>query len=377
MQYLVSIKKQVNFMKLLYLTPKINSEGGLERVLCLKSNYLVNNYNYDISIVTQNGGNSNPFYPLDSKIKLFDIDLSGNRLQFLFKYINEIKNIIESENPDIIIIVDSIYKAYLVSFIAKNKRIIYECHNSIYVQLSPKKFPFIFNWIPKLDLFFNRFGASKFDEFIVETQDSIEEWKVKKGIVIPNPLWFSTDIKSDLSQKNVIAVGRHAYEKGFDRLLEIWKKIIVNYPDWNLTIYGKSNSDFDLVALAKKLTIENNITFHEPVKNIEEKYLEASIYLMTSRFEGFGMVLIEAMASGLPCIAYDCPCGPRAIIENNSNGFLIEDGNENQFIQTLENLIENENLRIDMGNKAKISVNKYQIEAIMEQWNSILKGKIV
>ena len=78
-------------MKLLYLTPKINSEGGLERVLCLKANYLVNNYNYDISIVTQNGGNSNPFYPLDSKIKLFDIDLSGNRLQFLFKYINEIK----------------------------------------------------------------------------------------------------------------------------------------------------------------------------------------------------------------------------------------------------------------------------------------------
>ena len=98
---------------------------------------------------------------------------------------------------------------------------------------------------------------------------------------------------------------------------------------------------------------------------------------MTSRFEGFGMVLIEAMASGLPCIAYDCPCGPRAIIENNSNGFLIEDGNENQFIQTLENLIENEILRIDMGNKAKISVNKYQIEAIMEEWNSILKGKIV
>ena len=364
-------------MKLLYLTPKINSEGGLERVMCLKANYLIKNFNYDISIVTQNNGNSNPFYPLEKEIKLFDIDLSGNRLQFFLKYIKEIKNIIASENPDTIVIVDSIYKAYLVSFIAKNKRIIYECHNSIYVQQSPKKFPFIFNWIPKLNLWFNRFGASKFNEFIVETPESTEEWKVEDSIVIPNPLWFSTDKVADLSQKKVIAVGRHAYEKGFDRLLEIWKKVIVKHPEWNLTIYGKSNPDFDIVAMAKKLNIDKNITFCEPVKNINEKYLEASIYLMTSRFEGFGMVLIEAMASGLPCIAYDCPCGPRSIIENNQNGFLIEDRNEFQFIQKLEYLIENENLRIDMGNKAKISVNKYQIEAIMEQWNSILKGKIV
>jgi glycosyltransferase involved in cell wall biosynthesis len=325
--------------------------------------------------VTQNNGNSNPFYSLEDEIKLFDIDLSGNRLQFFIKYIKEIKNIIASENPDTIVIVDSIYKAYIVSLLAKNKRIIYECHNSIYVQQSPKKFPIIFNWIPKINLWFNRFGASKFNEFIVETPESIEEWKVKNSIVIPNPLWFSTDKVADLSQKKVIAVGRHAYEKGFDRLLEIWKKVVVNHPDWNLTIYGKSNPDFDIVALAKKLNIDKNITFCEPVKNINEKYLEASIYLMTSRFEGFGMVLIEAMASGLPCIAYDCPCGPRSIIENNQNGFLIEDGNENQFIQKLEYLIENENLRIDMGNKAKISVNKYQIEAIMDQWNSVLKGK--
>ena len=95
---------------------------------------------------------------------------------------------------------------------------------------------------------------------------------------------------------------------------------------------------------------------------------------MTSRFEGFGMVLIEAMASGLPCIAYDCPCGPRTIIENKTNGLLIENGNKNQFVQALENLIEDENQRFEMGKNAKSSINKYQIDAIMNSWNAVLKS---
>jgi glycosyltransferase involved in cell wall biosynthesis len=365
-------------MKILYVVPNINNGDGISRVIAIKANYLIENYGYEIAILTQNNGHDNLFFEFNKKITFYDMQLNGTIFHFFNSFKNQLINAINEIKPDRIVICDNGLKAFLIPFIINPKiPLLLEIHSSLFIEESDRKNTFLPILSSKLICFFKQFGASQYNQVIVETQDSIEEWKVKKGIVIPNPLWFSTDIKSDLSQKNVIAVGRHAYEKGFDRLLEIWKKVIVKYPDWNLTIYGKSNPDFDLVALAKKLTIENNITFHEPVKNIEEKYLEASIYLMTSRFEGFGMVLIEAMASGLPCVAYDCPCGPRAIIENNSNGFLIEDGNENQFIQTLENLIENENLRIDMGNKAKISVNKYQIEAIMEHWNSILKGKIV
>jgi glycosyltransferase involved in cell wall biosynthesis len=95
------------------------------------------------------------------------------------------------------------------------------------------------------------------------------------------------------------------------------------------------------------------------------------MYLMTSRFEGFGMVLIEAMASGLPCIAYDCPVGPRAIITNCQDGFLIENGNQNDFEKAIITLIENENQRVEMGKKAKINSNKYQIDPIMEMWNKL------
>ena len=365
-------------MKILYVVPQTNSGDGISRVIAIKANYLIENYGYEIAIFTQNKGNEKLFFDFNKNIVFYDIQLNGTIFQFFNSFRNQLKRAINDIKPDRIIVCDNGLKAFLIPFFFNAKiPLILEIHSSLFIEEKNRKDTFLPILKSKLTCLYKQFGASQYNQVIVETQESIKEWKLKKGIVIPNPLWFSTDKKSDLSQKNVIAVGRHVYEKGFDRLLKIWKKVIVKYPDWNLTIYGKSNPDFDLVALAKKLNIENNITFHEPVKNIEEKYLEASIYLMTSRFEGFGMVLIEAMASGLPCIAYDCPCGPRGIIENNNNGFLIEDGNEKQFIQTLENLIENENLRIDMGNNAKLSVDKYQIESIMKQWNLVLKGEIV
>jgi len=118
--------------------------------------------------------------------------------------------------------------------------------------------------------------------------------------------------------------------------------------------------------------ISDSIIFTPPTKQIEAKYLEASIYAMTSRFEAFPMVLIEAMSCGIPVIAYDCQCGPRAIISNNENGFLIENNNQEQFATHLENLIESSELRNKMGDKAKVSVQNYDIETIMSKWNDLL-----
>lgn len=362
-------------MKILFIAPKINNADGIARVIAIKANYLIDNYGYEIAILTQNNGNTPLFHHFNEKIDFLDMKLKGNLFSFIGSYRSQLNSRIKSINPDRIIICDNGLKAFLIPFLVKSKiPLILEIHSSIFIEEQYNKQNFFQQIKSKLIYFYKQFGASKFDKFIVETQESIIEWKVKNGKVIPNPIWFSTDKTADLNQKNVIAVGRHVYEKGFDRLLEIWKKALIKHPDWNLTIYGKNNPDFDLITLAKKLEIEKNITFCDPVKNINEKYLEASIYLMTSRFEGFGMVLIEAMASGLPCIAYDCPCGPRTIIENKTNGLLIENGNENQFVQALENLIEDENQRFEMGKNAKSSINKYQIDAIMNSWNAVLKS---
>src|SRR5690606_404823 len=116
------------------------------------------------------------------------------------------------------------------------------------------------------------------------------------------------------------------------------------------------------------------VSFFEPVKNIEEKYLGSSVFAFSSRFEGFGMVLIEAMACGVPCVSFDCPCGPADIIRDGEDGFLVENGDVDGFTKRLLELIEDESLRVEMGRKAKQNVRRYLPEVIVPEWDVLFKS---
>lgn len=364
-------------MKILYVVPNINNEGGVARVLAIKTNYLIEKWDYQIDILTQNNGNFPLFYDYNKKIGFYDMLLKENPFQFLKTYQKSILENIKNLKPDIIVVCDNGFKAFLIPFILKTKiPIILEIHSSLNIEEQENNKSFISKIKANSIAKFKKFSAKKFNKFVVETNESIQEWDIQNGVVIPNPLWFSSNKVADLKANKVIAVGRHVYEKGFDRLLKIWQKVVINHPDWHLDIYGKSNDNLDLQKLATTLIINNNVAFFDPVKDINLKYQEASIYLLTSRFEGFGMVLIEAMESGLPCIAYDCPCGPRAIITNNENGFLIENGDESNYINAIESLICDKEKRFEMGKKAKISSLKYNIDTIMPLWNTLFKNII-
>jgi glycosyltransferase involved in cell wall biosynthesis len=361
-------------MKILYIVPTINNEGGVARVLSIKANYLVENFGYEVHILTQNEGNNPLFFSYNEKIVLHDLVLRGNKISFFFQYGKALKKALSDINPDIIVVCDNGLKAYCIPFIIKtNIPIVFECHGSKYIEEEEQSKYFSST---KIRVLFKELSAKRFKKFVALSEESLKEWNVNNGVVIPNPIWFEVSTFADLKSKKVIAVGRHSYEKGLDRMLQIWQKVIVKHPDWNLEIYGKSNENQELQKLANSLDINNNVTFFEPVKNINDKYLGASIVVMTSRTEGFGMVLIEAMALGLPVVAYDCPCGPRSIIQNNENGFLVEDGNIDLFIQKIELLIEDDNLREQMGQNAKNSVSKYNLVTIMQQWKSLFEELI-
>jgi len=353
-------------MKILYITPKINNEGGVARVLSIKTNYLIEKLGYEVGIITQNQGNQNLFYDFNPKLSLFDIKLKGF---FLFQYITQVNKIINEFKPDIIIITDNGLKGFLFpSLIKTNIPIVFEVHGSKFNEENPIGTDVFSAIASKIKYNFRNYYISKFAKIIVQSQQSASEWNSENIAIIPNPLSFQTNSLAELSNNKMIFVGRHSYEKGIDRLLEIWKKVVQKFPDWKLEIYGKSNEEFDLF---KSVSIPN-ISFHEPILNIQEKYLESSIFLITSRFEGYPMALLEAMNCGLPAVCFDCPIGPRAIITNKENGFLVEDGNNEAFITTLTQLIENKELRLRIGKNAhQSSVEKHNLDTIMNQWNDL------
>lgn len=360
-------------MKLLYIVSKINNAGGVARVFSIKLNHLIENFGHEVHVLTQNNGNFPLFYSFHEKMVFHDMILEGSVFSFFDSYRKSLKANIKNINPDVIIVSDNGLKAYLIPFILSRRiPIVFECHGSKFVEVKFLRQNFISQAKSRLKYAFKDFCSKKFSKFIALSNENLKEWNLKNGVVIPNPSWVQSEKLSSLKSKKVIVVARNSYEKGLDRLLVIWQKVIRKHPDWILEIYGESV--IDLCSLIQNLGIENNVVLNSPVKNIAEKYLFSSICVMTSRSEGFPMVLLEAMACGLPCVAYDCPSGPRAILEDGKNGFLVEDGNANIFVEKLEQLIEDENLRIQMGKNANVSVKKYDLETIMQQWKTLFES---
>tara|TARA_R110001583_G_scaffold107620_1_gene256223 strand:- start:7021 stop:8124 length:1104 start_codon:yes stop_codon:yes gene_type:complete len=362
-------------MKLLYITNQICGAGGLERVLSIKATYLVDKLGYEVHIVTLNQNDKPLFYDFSSKIKHHDLFVKGNVFEYFKTYKFGLKSIIEKIQPDVISVCDDGLKGFFIPYITnKPCPMVYERHASKNIFKKRDRLSIYQSLKFKVLSLLMHIGAKTYDAFVVLTNDNLTEWNLSNLKVIPNPLSFYPKEKSNLINKRVISVGNHGFQKGFDRLLLSWKQVVNKHPDWVLEIYGKIDKEKKHIKLAEKLEISDNVSFFEPVKNIQDKYKEASIYTMSSRSEGFGMVLIEAMAYGLPCVSFDCPCGPKDIITEGEDGFLIQNGNINKFAEKLNALIENQELRFNLSTKARINAKNYLPNVIVPQWDKLFKS---
>lgn len=364
-------------MKLLYITNGINGSGGLERVLSIKASYLADYYDYDVTILTLNDAHLNPFYQFSENIKMISIKVSGNPVQYINSYFKGIKGVVNQFKPDIISVCDDGLKAYFIpKILSKEIPIVYERHVSKIVEMRDN-YSFVKRTIIRMKWNVMELLGNSFKKYIVLTEGNKEEWKnLKNMCTIANPLSFYPAENSELLNKKVICVGKQSYQKGQDLLLEAWVKVQKIHPDWKLELYGKFDNSLKLEQRAKELEVERSVAFYKPEKNIQSKYLESSIYVMSSRFEGFGMVLIEAMACGLPCVSFNCHHGPADIIQDGIDGYIVDNGDVGQLAQKLISLMDNQSLRQQMGRMAKENVKRYLPEIITKEWDELFKALV-
>jgi glycosyltransferase involved in cell wall biosynthesis len=181
---------------------------------------------------------------------------------------------------------------------------------------------------------------------------------------------------SDLTTKRVLAVGRISYQKGYDRLIEAWWLIADSIPEWKLTIIGQCEDLREMDKIQSLITKYRltNVEVLPPSKNIVKEYASSSLLVMSSRFEGFPLVLLEGMACGLPCISFDCKCGPKDVITHNVDGLLVKNGDIVGLSQAILYMAENEKERRRMGANALKKAQKYTFTEIMKQWDTLFQS---
>nr|WP_249213034.1 MULTISPECIES: glycosyltransferase [unclassified Tatumella] len=208
---------------------------------------------------------------------------------------------------------------------------------------------------------------------VLTDKDSVilSRWGVKNR-VIKNPIVFR-GYERTLTYKRALAIGRLSPQKGFDRLLYIWSEFVKNNKNWVLQIAGDGPELNNLKMIISKLNLEGSVALLGKVKEINELYKNSDIYLMTSRYEGLPLVLLEAKSWSLPVISYDCPTGPAEIINDGVDGYLIEDENSSEFIEKMTHLISTPGLLVQMSNNCKTSSLEFSSEKISQQWLKTLE----
>ncbi|MDD6254190.1 MAG: glycosyltransferase family 4 protein [Bacteroidales bacterium] len=377
-------------MKLLYNIPATFNSAGMERVLANKVNWLVDQ-GYEVSVVTTDQKGLPAYFPMNDRIRFFDLGINydeNNGKSFLNKLIHfpfkqirhkrRLKRLIDREKPDIVI---SMFgnEASLISGMDIKARKVLEVHFS-----KMKKLQYGRNGLWHLaDLIRTKLDGrtiKKYDRFVTLTEEDMEDWGSDAGniSVIPNALTVFPNSVSHLDRRTVISIGRLSHQKGFDRLISVWSRIASKMPGWKLEIIGGGDQGYTLWLnqLIDEAGVRDSVTIRPPMKNMSEVYENASILAMTSRYEGLPMVLLESQAYGIPAVSFACKCGPRDVITDGENGFLVEDGNLDLFAEKMLALMQDEDLRRTMGASARNKSKKFSEERVMSQWDSLFKGLV-
>lgn len=348
----------------------MNKSGGRERVIANLINRWVDDY--EIVLITKDEGIS--FYQIAENVTTISLKLCMNYemnrariariiaiIQNIRKSVKVLKKVLKTLTYDYLYVStpQNAFEAYKAMKCPERKLVISE---HAYVNAFNKPYMLMKHYIYPKAYCISVPNSSDTEEYM--------KWKCN-AVYIPHLVTFMAEEKNELKNRIAISIGRLTDDKQQDKLIDIWSNVGREF-GWELWIVGDGENKEQLQKQIDKLECKDVVKLLPARKDIQNVYKQASLFVFTSRWEGFGMVLLEAMSFGIPCISFDCPSGPRDIIKDGVNGILVENGDVNAFQEKLKEFFEIDSNEItQFGKSAFDTVRNWDNEGIMAEWDKI------
>ncbi len=361
-------------MKIAILFDDCMRQGGVERVIHTLANYFVSEFNYNIEIINYDKKTEIDYYKYGEEIKVINFQIFNKNKNPFLKYINKrigikkLKEYLLENEYDIILSMATITNVLLAKMHKGIKARMIGTEHTRYNGHSLKT-------KIRRKIYYKRLS-----ELVVLTEEDYGKYinnfeKKVKIIKIYNPISKNFKFnKYNLKTKKILTAGRLSYIKGYDMLIKAMPKVIEKYPEWRLEIIGEGSQQEVLEDIIKEENMRNNIRIKKFVNNLEEVMEEYSFFVMSSRNEGFGLVLAEAQAKGLPTISFDCKTGPNEIINNEKDGLLVESGNIEKLSDAIIKMIEKGEERVEMSKNAVENSKRFSIDKICTEWKQLFEN---
>ncbi len=352
-------------MKIFFVIKSLHVAAGTERATVVVANELAQR-NHEVGIICM-ANEGRPFFEIKPEVQLYYLYNEKDKRPSLVRDFSrriKLRQLYKLHKPDVIVIVGSGRSMLNIPAARGIPNITWEHFNANV------------NW-HLLHPLSRKLAAMFSDKIVTLTNQDADNYKrkfrAKNAVCIPNPITIDNVHKSPLTEKRVLAIGRFTYQKGFDMLLDAWSKVQNKNNGWKLRIIGTGKMQAVLLDKISQYNLSESIEMISSSDNVTKQYQEASVYVMSSRYEGLPLVLIEAMAMGLPIVSFDCETGPKEIVENNVTGCLIPAFDTERLALELDGLMNDESKRKFFSENAVKRAERFETGIIVDKWEQLFQ----
>jgi glycosyltransferase involved in cell wall biosynthesis len=358
-------------MKIGILIYRMSGIGGIERITTEKINAFIEIYGHEVVLITKFQGDLPYIYEINKKCKSYNLDIKlkshGGISSYIknipkgFSFFLKLKKILVGEEVDVLFTTMVGLDSLIVPFVRPKTAKILEIHRSGFAINSKA-------WIFKKPI------IQRYDKVVLLNKDEVDYFGLNNALVIPNFIDYVDECFANKKKNIVVSAGRICLEKQFDHLVDIWSLIASKHLGWELHIYGDGSKNVieALNEMIKEKSLQGSCKLFSATTEIKTVMQEAKIFVLVSKAESFSMVLLEAMRAKLAVVSYDSPTGPKNIITDGKDGFLVPLNDKYCFAEKLNSLIENPELMKMFVRNQKSKLNLFSKKNVMKQWNDLI-----